>query len=178
MPELFDLVDEEDRVVGSTTKEESHAKGLLHRVASVYVFLPDGRLLVQVRKKDGLWDNSAAGHVRAGEDYDSAARRELAEELGLSRAELRSLGKVRSDEKLDPDSPLDIQHYFSLYETELGADEVTIAPEEVVEMVPMTLEELAEDIRKSPRKYTTGFKATLNFYIRHKNLGIEPVRVD
>src|SRR5262249_18336791 len=31
----------------------------------------------------GLWDSSCSGHLDAGEDYDTAAGRELAEEIGI-----------------------------------------------------------------------------------------------
>jgi len=37
-------------------------------------------------KKDlspGLWDSSCSGHLDAGEDYDTAAVRELGEEIGV-----------------------------------------------------------------------------------------------
>lgn len=31
----------------------------------------------------GCWDSSCSGHLDAGEDYDSAAQRELGEEIGV-----------------------------------------------------------------------------------------------
>lgn len=86
--ELFDVVDAEDRVVGQATRGEVHRRGLLHRAVHVWVFDAAGRIFLQKRSmaKDlcpGLWDSSASGHLDAGEDYDVAARRELAEEIGL-----------------------------------------------------------------------------------------------
>ena len=47
--ELVDVVDEHDRVVGTVTRSRVRADHLLHRVASVLVFRPDGRLLVHRR---------------------------------------------------------------------------------------------------------------------------------
>jgi isopentenyldiphosphate isomerase len=52
------------------------------------VFDGPGRVLLQKRSmlKDlspGLWDSSCSGHLDSGEDYDAAARRELAEEIGV-----------------------------------------------------------------------------------------------
>lgn len=86
--EIFDLVDEHDRVVGQAPRAEVHARGLRHRAVHVLVFNAAGAVFLQQRslRKDlapGLWDSSCSGHLDAGEDYDAAALRELGEELGL-----------------------------------------------------------------------------------------------
>lgn len=90
MPEeRFDVVDEQDRVVGSAPRREVHARGLLHRAVHALVFDPAGRLLLQKRSatKDmypNQWAASASGHVDSGEDYDTAVVREMGEELGIA----------------------------------------------------------------------------------------------
>lgn len=99
--EVFDVVDEQDRVIGRATRAEVHRNpGLIHRAVHVLVFRPDGRLLLQLRSKGkdvdpGLWDTSVGGHVDAGEDYLTAARRELFEELGIEGVELEFLYDLR-----------------------------------------------------------------------------------
>ena len=80
--EELDLVDEEDRVVGSATIEECLVKGILHRAVAVLVIRRDGRFVLQQRSKSdlwqpGLWTLSCTGHVKGGETYASAASREL-----------------------------------------------------------------------------------------------------
>ena len=87
--ELFDVADEEDHTLRQATRSEVHEQGLIHRAVHILVFNKRGDLLLQKRSllKDrhpGVWDSSAAGHLDAGEDYEHAARRELAEELGIS----------------------------------------------------------------------------------------------
>ena len=90
MNEIFDVVDEHDTVVGRASRSEVHGNpALIHRVAHVLVFNRHGDLYLQRRvlNKDvqpGKWDTSVGGHVDAGEKYDSAAVRELAEELGVT----------------------------------------------------------------------------------------------
>lgn len=97
MEERFDVVDTQDRIVGSAYRSEVHGNPeLIHRVAHVLVFSADGRLLLQKRSRNksvqpGKWDTSVGGHVPQGESYESAARREMAEEIGLREAELRYL---------------------------------------------------------------------------------------
>lgn len=86
--EMFDVVDASDQVIGQLTRREVHAGGYRHRAVHVLVFDSDGRVFLQKRSmaKDsspGLWDSSCSGHVDAGESYDAAACRELAEEIGL-----------------------------------------------------------------------------------------------
>lgn len=89
--EIFDIVDEEDRVIGTAPRRLCHGDpSLVHRTAHVIVFHPDGRrILLQLRTKakdiqPGRWDTAVGGHLDRGEDYETAARREMHEELGLS----------------------------------------------------------------------------------------------
>lgn len=86
--ELFDVVNEQDEVIGQLTRGEVHRQKLLHRAVHVFVFDCRGRVFLQKRSmaKDtnpGCWSPSASGHVDAGEDYDHAAVRELREEIGV-----------------------------------------------------------------------------------------------
>lgn len=86
------MVNERDEVVGRAARREVHERGLWHRAVHVLVFDGRGRVFLQKRSmsKDqcaGLWDSSCSGHLDAGEDYDAAAVRELAEEIGIKVAE-------------------------------------------------------------------------------------------
>jgi isopentenyldiphosphate isomerase len=86
--EWFDVVNERDEVIRRATRREVHATGLWHRAVHILVFDAEGRVFLQKRSmlKDlspGLWDSSCSGHLDSGEDYDTAAVRELAEEIGV-----------------------------------------------------------------------------------------------
>jgi len=88
MDEIFDVVDDQDQVVGQKPRSEVHRLGLLHRAAHVLVFNAAGQVFLQKRsmnkdRQPGVWDSSASGHIDAGEDYDTGATRELREEIGL-----------------------------------------------------------------------------------------------
>lgn len=89
--EIFDVVDEQDRVIDRRPRAEVHQRGLRHRATHMLVFNERGELFLQQRSltKDmwpGVWDSSASGHVDSGEDYDTCALRELGEELGYRPA--------------------------------------------------------------------------------------------
>jgi isopentenyl-diphosphate delta-isomerase type 1 len=101
--EIFDVVNEHDEVIGQSTRREVHARGLRHRAVHVLVFDAQGRVFLQKRSmaKDsapGCWDSSCSGHLDAGEDYLPAARRELAEEIGLRITGLHLLTPVLHSE--------------------------------------------------------------------------------
>lgn len=89
--EYFDLIeDASSGVIGRATRKECHGNpALLHRSIRVLILHPDGkRMLLQKRalSKDvfpGRWDMAVGGHVDSGETPLCAARREMAEELGL-----------------------------------------------------------------------------------------------
>jgi isopentenyldiphosphate isomerase len=100
--EIFDIVNEQDEVIGQLPRPIVHRDGHKHRAVHVLVFGADGRLFLQKRSmtKDtfpGAWDSSASGHVDSGEDYDACAVRELREEIGLTvTAPPRRLFKINA----------------------------------------------------------------------------------
>jgi 16S rRNA (adenine1518-N6/adenine1519-N6)-dimethyltransferase len=98
--EMFDVVDEQNRVIGQQPRGVVHREKLRHRAIHIFVFNRRGELFLQRRSrwKDAnprRWDSSAAGHVNAGDDYDSTAPRELEEELGIC-APLEVVGEVNA----------------------------------------------------------------------------------
>jgi isopentenyldiphosphate isomerase len=98
--ELVDVVDEEDRVVATVPRREIRERGLLHRCTYVLVRNGAGDILVHRRTetKDtnpGAYDVFAGGVCEAGESYDDCARREVAEELGVTGVGLTFLFRHR-----------------------------------------------------------------------------------
>ncbi|MBE6990508.1 MAG: NUDIX domain-containing protein [Ruminococcaceae bacterium] len=93
--ELFDLCDDTGTPTGETVERRvAHREGICHRTAHIWVVRPGPggpEVLLQKRSRDkdsfpGLYDTSAAGHVRAGDEPLPSAARELAEELGITAA--------------------------------------------------------------------------------------------
>ncbi len=87
--EIFDVVDEQDQVIGQAPRPQVHREGLRHRAVHVLMFNRKGEVFLQKRssRKDcfpGRWDSSASGHLDHGEDYDTCAVREVREELGYT----------------------------------------------------------------------------------------------
>lgn len=97
--EMFDVVDSEDRVLRAEPRDVVHVNNLLHRAVHMLLRNATGEILLQKRsiwkdRNPGRWDSSAAGHVDSGEDYLTAARRELREELGIEPPPLERIGRL------------------------------------------------------------------------------------
>ena len=87
--ELLDLVDEQDRVIGSWPRSAIYREGMNNfRVVNAFLVNDVGQLWIPRRTATKrifplCLDMSVAGHVTSGEDYLTAFRRELHEELNL-----------------------------------------------------------------------------------------------
>lgn len=90
--EKVQIVDEHDTVIGADHLFPALERGCIFRAARVFVFDTEGKLLIQKRSSRVLhprvFDQSAGGHVDAGETYLEAATRELKEEIGLVECDL------------------------------------------------------------------------------------------
>ncbi len=130
--EIFEIVDDQDRVIGTAARSACHGDpSLVHRVAHVLVFNPQGELLLQKRSRHkdiqpGKWDTSVGGHLDPGEDYRTAARREMVEELGISGAPLTFLYKSQIRNEIESEN---VATYLTCH-----AGAVRFAPDEIEEV--------------------------------------------
>lgn len=165
MDDLVDEVDEHDQPTGRLVSRAVVCAGsslVLHRCVGIYAFDSAGRLLVQTHKKTGLYDHSVGGHVDAGEDYPTAARREAAEELGLTGVTLREIvTSVHAPESSRA-------HMFGIYECVVDDAWTFVPNDEVDEVTPLMLEHVVRLVNDHPERFTRGFMTTLQVYLRHK----------
>ncbi|KAL4448132.1 hypothetical protein ABPG75_005351 [Micractinium tetrahymenae] len=161
--EFFDLVDEQDRVIGRELRSVVHRKGLLHRAVYVWVFRPDGRLLIQRRsaaKKigPGQWDLSVAEHLQPGESFLEGAARGLAEELGIAVPASELAGPLAPTHRRElhaggfHDVELVQSYRLDGYEGGVQLDEVEVAAAEWV-----ALPELRRRAEARPEEFTQWF---------------------
>jgi len=103
-PKELNIIDEKGSIIGKESRDKIHRGGLLHREINVFVYNDEEEILFQKRapNKDtfpSLFDASAGGHVDIGEDYLSAAIRELEEETGIKakKSDLILLGLFKKE---------------------------------------------------------------------------------
>ncbi|MFC1855297.1 NUDIX domain-containing protein [Thermodesulfobacteriota bacterium] len=167
MVEYIDIVNENNIVLGPGERNQVHEKRLHHR--SVHIFLSNskGELFIQKRAKTkkehpGKYDSSAAGHVDAGEDYDSAAHRELEEELRI-RTELTYVAKI--------DASTETDNEFIHFYTALSDDEISIDRHEIDDGFFLTISEINRLINSDKSAFTPAF--LLLFKIFTKNIKLK-----
>lgn len=94
---LVELVDRGGRPLGTCQVRQAHtAPGRLHRAFSVLLYDPAGRVLLQQRAAAKTrfslrWSNTCCGHPAPGQDVAAAAMTRLAEELGITAAQITPL---------------------------------------------------------------------------------------
>lgn len=153
------LVDENDNETGTMNKLLAHRNGILHRAISVFVFNPNGQLIIQRRAlhkyhSPGKWANTCCSHPRHGETVENAAHRRLMEEMGFdTRLEKAfsfiykaDVGKGLTEHELD----------HVLMGTFEG--EPQINPEEVDTWKAVDMSDLRQDVKDNPVDYAEWFK--------------------
>lgn len=148
MDEWFDVVDEQDKVLRQERRSVVHAQSLIHRAIHVLVFDDKGRIFLQKRsmKKDqnkGLWCNACAGHVDAGEDYPSAARREFKEELGVDAPPLEPIVCLKP-------SSLTGWEFLWIFRCTYNGPAFILNPNEIDDGRWLTISELADELNRYP----------------------------
>jgi len=120
--ELFDLVNDDDMVIGQALRSACHGNpALIHRAVHVLVFNSSGALLLQKRAPDkyiqpGKWDTSVGGHLGLGESYLAAAYREMDEELGLTGLPLTYLYRSVIRNRIESEN---VQTYLAITDNDI-----------------------------------------------------------
>ena len=154
--DIFDVVDENDQVIGQAERSRVHREGLRHRAVHVFLFDRRGRLFLQKRSQNkdswpGAWDSSCSGHVDSGETYAEAVVRELGEELGWTPPE--ALAEVL---KVDACSETG-QEFVILYRG-LADGPFDLNTDEIIGGDWLTPEEIDHRVRDRPDDYALSFR--------------------
>lgn len=160
------IVDEQDNPTETATKQEAWDKGLIHRIVRIMLHDKNGRVLLQHRTptKDifpDCWDNSAAGHIDVGEDYSTAAARELKEELDLEGLRLTKIGKYRSDETWKGHR---FNRFTACYRAEIDQAPTRLEDGKVDDVRWYTVDEIKSLIKNHPDKVTDGLRQVFEQY--------------
>lgn len=171
------LIDENDNQIGTCEKLKAHQEGLLHRAFSIFIFNPEGKLLIQKRAinkyhSGGLWSNTCCSHPRVQEKIELAAHRRLLEEVGFDC----SISEIFSFHyKVDLGNNIFEHEYDHVF---IGKYDGEVKPNtnEVAYCDWVNTETLLLSIKENPYHYTYWLKYILNYlleYIKIKSYGGE-----
>ena len=164
--ELLEIVDNDNRVIGTAGRSKIHKQHFMHRSVHVFLFNSAGELFLQKRAqtKDefpGFYDSSAAGHVNPDESYHAAAERELKEELGIE-APLEKAAELPASQETG-------WEFVSFY-TAVTDDTVKLNYEEIQEGKFYSLDEIRTLLLSNEDKFTPSVKALFAIYQKHVDL--------
>jgi isopentenyldiphosphate isomerase len=146
MTEIYDVVDEDDNIIGKATRKEVHTKHLIHRSIMFFIFDKKGRIFVNQRTKNKeffkeYWSIALGGHINAGETYDEAVVREAKEEANIDdKPFFMGSFNLRIPNKSDNENA---RVYGFVTDKKLKLD-----PYEIKQGRFMTMEEMLEKIEK------------------------------
>jgi isopentenyl-diphosphate delta-isomerase len=165
-----DWVDEADRPVKSIERGRVFEAGAKFRVVHIFVFNPQGDLLLQQlgreRERNPLkWGSSVAGYLHAGEAYADGATRRLREELGLE-APLVKHGSISMQDRSST-------KFITLYKTHTAEEPQILEASHIESLRFWSLGELEEDLAREPEQFTETFRYVLRFYLATSRLAAE-----
>lgn len=145
-------------------KLAAHRQGVLHLAISVFVFDGD-MLLLQRRAADkyhcgGLWTNTCCTHPHLGERPEVAAARRLREELGFSTP-LSETGVTEYRAEVG-DGLIEHERVHMFHGVaDRRALKLAIDPDEVAETRWAGRDVLAQEIARTPERFTPWFRIYL-----------------
>ncbi len=157
MDELIDILDEKtgERTGKTIMKKEAHRTGTWH--GSIHILLVNkkhDKTLLQKRCETkalypNTWDIAVGGHIGAGEDDITSAKRELEEELGLDSSKYKLEYIEKNPEMLNNGGVISNEwvSIFVLY-ADIDINEITLQEEEVSEAKWCSKEELNTFIKE------------------------------
>lgn len=163
--EKVDVVDDNLKILYSTSKQEAHDKGLLHPTVISEVVNSKGEWLLVKQashKQDpGQYVSPVGGHIGSGESHEDALKREASEEIGLTgNFKFEYVDKAIYKRKWKIGSE---NHYFIVYK--IYSDHDPVLNDESVEYRWFTTEEIKKLLRENPEMFGYAFHFVVeNFF--------------
>ncbi len=163
---MVDIVDKKNNVLYPISKDQAHAKGLLHRTVVAEVRDNDGRIILVKQSPDrqdpGQYVSPVGGHVTSGETYEAALKRETAEEIGLKDFKYKVIGSYIFNRFVKAKNRQE-NHYFTLYEIQCDG-KLSLGPE-AVSYRAFTEQELKERLATHIEEFGAAYIAVISkFY--------------
>lgn len=165
-PEIVDIIDANNQVIGQIDKNEAHKTGTLHRCIVTEVIDSQGNWLLVKQASDrqdaGQYVSPVGGHIRTGEAEEVALARETLEEIGLTSYTIRRVGQAIFNREVIGRKE---NHLLIVYE--IYCDQAPVLNHESVGYEKIPFAEIQKQIVANPQKFGEAFHFVYNhFYIQ------------
>ena len=161
MKEQIDVIDEKTgRPTGEmASRDDAHTKGLWHRAVHIWFINSKKEILLQRRSKEvknfpDSWDISSGGHVSSGEEAETAALREIKEELGadIHKDELKMIGDIKQQMVINNGNYIDNEfNNVYLVEKDLDLRKLKKQIEEVQDLKWVPIEKFRKMVKENDK---------------------------
>lgn len=163
MSELLDIINLNNEVVAVKDRKDVIYGEDYVRFAHIFLFNKRGQILLQQRASEratraNLVDPSVGGHLDSGEDFVSAAYREMEEEIGVSQ------GTIELEYVCDGWTP---KAYYQVFTAEYDGP-LNPQKNEVQRVAYYDMEDLKFLMQKFPFLISDGFVYSFTQYLWHK----------
>ena len=163
--EFFDLVDENDKIIGKIKDDESVSA---KKLRFINIFIIDKNNKIVVPKRSGnrkifpnCFDFSVGGHVNSGETYEQAAYRELKEELDIEQENLLEIGYFNPYIN-------NVNTFSKLYLLKYNKKIENYDKDGIDTIFYMTIDEISELLKKEPEKFKSDYETMIQYIIEKK----------
>jgi isopentenyl-diphosphate Delta-isomerase len=161
--EWLDIVDLEDRVVGTIQRDAAYQQANWHRGVHVLIMNSSGEVLMSLRssrKKNypSTFDCSVSEHVKSSEDYIDAAFRGIREELGITDISLEPIIKFKLQK--DPHESVISVLYRGIHDGELHQSD-----DEIQHTHFAPLDKVKDEMEKSPENFSPWTREIIKWYV-------------
>lgn len=146
--------------------EEAYAKGSVHQIVRVMLENPKGLILLQKRSPTitrfpNRLDHSVAGHVDEGEAYETAAQREMFEEIGLKDIKLKEIAHYYSEEQYKGSV---LKRFNKLYQGKINFTPKNLSEDEVAEVRWFDINDIKKLVKSNSDNFTPGLIEVIKKY--------------
>ncbi|MBI4895734.1 MAG: NUDIX domain-containing protein [Candidatus Aenigmarchaeota archaeon] len=164
MKEYFDVVDENDNIIGKELRSVCHNNPkIIHRGIFVIIENELGQLLLEKRsmKKDTNPGKLAVigEHNLLGESYEKAAIRGLKEELGI-KAKVKKIDKLKISSKRETE-------YDEIFISRINSKQIIkFDKNEISEVMWVSIKKLKKEIKQHPKRFSSWSLKVLKEYFK------------
>ena len=164
--EFWDIVNENDDVIGKISENDKDYNPKQLRFINIIISTSENKIIVPKRSGNrrifpNCYDFSVGGHVNSGEDYETAAYRELKEELNIEDVELEEIGYFNPYKS-------NMNTFFKLYGLKYDKEIIDYDKDGITDIYYFTIEEIEKLLKKEPNHFKDDYVKVIQ-YIKDRN---------